>query len=351
MLNSLNSVAQMVMVDLKGLYTVRMPGRTYYYAWRGGPRITAPYGTPEFHAEFAEAHRPYSGYDTKKFGAWVTLYKASEEYAQLANSTKRVWNPWLDEAKSRFGKLSMRLFDQPSIRVDIKKWREKWRDRPRAADTAKQVLSRVLSFAVSEGGLGSNPCEGIPNLYEADRSDFIWLAEDLTQLSKHASKEVMWAARLAALSGLRQGDLLKLSWTQIGANAIEIKTGKSRRRKTAVVPVMAELRTLLGEITKRATTVLTNADGQPWKGFGSSWNKAMKKAWPNGRNLHFHDLRGTAATNFYRAGLTTREIAEIMAWSEDRVERLIDHYVKRDEILRDRIRRIDEAQKRLTSGG
>ncbi len=60
------------------------------------------------------------------------------------------------------------------------------------------------------------------------------------------------------------------------------------------------------------------------------------------RDLHFHDTRGTAATNFYRAGLSPREITEILGWSEDKVERLIDRYVKRDEILRDRIRRMEQ---------
>jgi DNA-binding transcriptional regulator LsrR (DeoR family) len=64
--------------------------------------------------------------------------------------------------------------------------------------------------------------------------------------------------------------------------------------------------------------------------------------------LHFYDLRGTAATNFFRAGLTTREIAQVMAWSEDKVDRLIDRYVKRDEILRDRVHRIAASQYKKT---
>jgi transposase len=45
--------------------------------------------------------------------------------------------------------------------------------------------------------------------------------------------------------------------------------------------------------------------------------------------LHFHDLRGTAATRFYVAGLSTRVIAKILAWSEDQVERIIRRYVGR----------------------
>jgi integrase len=31
-------------------------------------------------------------------------------------------------------------------------------------------------------------------------------------------------------------------------------------------------------------------------------------------DLHFHDLRGTAATRFYVAGLPERVIAEILGW-------------------------------------
>ena len=36
----------------------------------------------------------------------------------------------------------------------------------------------------------------------------------------------------------------------------------------------------------------------------------------NDRDLHFHDLRGTAVTKLYSAGLPERVIAEIMAWEE-----------------------------------
>jgi transposase len=45
--------------------------------------------------------------------------------------------------------------------------------------------------------------------------------------------------------------------------------------------------------------------------------------------LHFHDLRGTAATKFYLAGLSERVIAEIMGWEEETVARIIRRYVDR----------------------
>jgi DNA-directed RNA polymerase specialized sigma subunit len=80
-------------------------------------------------------------------------------------------------------------------------------------------------------------------------------------------------------------------------------------------------------------------------GFGAAWSRAFNASALAGRDLHLHDLRGTAATNYYRADFTIREIAGILGWSEDKVERLIDRYVKRDEILKDRIRRLEKAQK------
>ncbi|HXS06278.1 MAG TPA: tyrosine-type recombinase/integrase [Rhizomicrobium sp.] len=339
-----NTGAGVVNVPLKGLHVVRSNGRTYYYAWRGGPRIDAPFGAPEFHAAFAEAKSPTNDLDKKRLAAWITLYKASDEYEKIADSTKRLWAPWFDHIRDEFGKLSIRQFDRPRIRVDIKHWRAKWKDRPRAADTGKQVLSRVLSYAVSEGALSTNPCEGVPNLYESNRAEIIWTDDDLALLCKHASKEVAAAAKLASLTGLRYGDLFKLSWSHVGANAIEIKTGKSRGKRGAIVPIYDAIRELLKTIPRRSTVVLTNSKGKPWKGFSSSWNKEMKDAGLADRDLHFHDLRGTAATKFFIAGFSIREIAETLAWLEERVERLIDRYVKRDEIMLDRIRRLEKSR-------
>lgn len=341
----------MVRVEMKGLHRVRWKlasgeTATYYYAWRGGPRIMAPFGTPEFNAEFLDHRNPLASLDKRKFGAWITLFAASDEFAKFADNTKRVWLPWFDHIREEFGALRTRQFDRPTIRQDIKVWRNKWKATPRAADMGKQVLSRVCSFIMAEGELSLNPCEAVPNLYEANRADQVWEQHHLDQLfagsDKHpTSKEVIWAVKLAAHTGLRQADLLKLSWSHVKAHSIEFKTAKSRRRKTALIPITAALRVLLDEIPKRATTILTNSRGRPWKGFGSSWNKALIEARLADADLHFHDLRGTAATNFYRDDLTIREIAEILTWSEDRVEKLIDRYVKRDEILRDRIRRME----------
>ncbi len=325
-------------VALKGVHKVRAKGRTYYYAWRGGPRLPGEPGSREFLEALVAASAKSD--ESSRINGLVTAYKGSPAYSGLAVSTRKNWAPWLDRIRDDLGKLSIKTFDRPEVRKVIKRWRGKWAHAPRAADNGKQVLSAMLSYAVEEGLLGSNPCFGISNLYSADRSEIIWTEEDLSRFAATSPVEVMLALRLAALTGMRQGDLLKLQWGHVGDLAIEIKTGKSGGKRGVVVPLYSELRALLATIPKRSVFVLTTTKGRPWAGgFGSSWNKARIAA--GEKTLHFHDARGTAATKFYLAGFSAEEVAEILGWEKDKVERIINRYVRRDALLRAKIARLD----------
>lgn len=321
----------------KGLHVVRARGRLYRYAWRGGPRLFTEPGTDAFLAELAQARASRVQGDKSKISGLCARYRASTSYRNLADKTRKEWARWLDRIQVQFGAAPLAAFDSPKAVSRITDWRDQYAETPRTADVAIEVMSRLLSFGRAQGLLTGKPCESIDRLYTANRSALIWTDADFAELEKTASAELVQAAKLAALTGLRRADLLRLSWSHIGPLAIEISTGKSRHRKTTRIPIYGELRSLLDDLPRKATTVLTNSAGRPWaSGFGASWNKA-KPAGP----LHFHDLRGTAATRFFLAGLTIREIADIMTWSEGRVEGLIDRYVKRDELLLSLIRRLD----------
>ena len=344
----------MVTIDLKGLHKVKSKGNVYYYAWRGGPRLAGEPGSPEFIKSYNEAIETRRIPDSSKFRTLVTLYRDSQDYKALAVSTRKNWSGWLDRIAIHFGDLSIAQFDKAdSIRPRIRKWRGSYAATPRAADYGMQVLSRVLSYAVDPlARIGTNPCEGISKLYANDRAALIWEDQDLNALLSQCSPEATWVIKLAALTGLRAGDLFKLSWHHVGENAIILSTGKSRGRREAVIPLYAELRDLLSTIPKRQMVVLTNSHKKPWSkdGFASVFAKAKHnakvKAGLTDRDLHFHDLRGTAATKFYLAGLSIRVIAEIMAWEEDYVEKIIRRYVSRTAATADLIRQIDQAKKR-----
>lgn len=333
----------MVKVVLKGVAKVQAKGRTYYYAWRGGPRLEGAPGSPEFLASYKEALESRRTTDDGKIRGLVANYKSSPAFKDLADSTRKNWTRWLDRIVERFGDYRVGLFDHPDkIRPIIKRWRDEWADRPRSADYAVQVLSRVLTHAVDLDRLSVNACEGIKSLYDVDRSDVIWTDDDLAELKKVASPEIWRGILLASLTGFRAEDLRRLSWAHVGEFEIVIATNKSRGGRSAFVPLYDELRDALASMPKRATTVLTNEKGRPWKDGpnGTGFRTAREKALP-GRDLHFHDLRGTFATRAHLAGLSNREIAELLAWDEDRVDRIIRRYVGRKAIAQGMIRKLN----------
>jgi integrase len=311
-------------------YEVTAKGRVYRYAWRNGPRLRGEPGTPEFVASYNEAVESRKALDTDKFKSIVLRYRAGP-FKQLAKSTQSKWQPWIERIGDYFGGLQTSQFDRhDKIRPVIIRWRNKWQDTPRTADYGMQVLSAILSYAVDPAGaIARNPCEGIKRLYSSDRSAILWTAADIAQLKASCSTEVADAVDLAAHTGLRLGDLLKLSWSHIGENAIAITTGKTGAE--ALIPLYDDLRAVLARIPKRGTTVLTSSRNRPWtvNGFGTSFDRAKNAAGMKGRNLHFHDFRGVAATRFYVAGIAERVIAEIMGWDEQHVSKIIRRYVGR----------------------
>jgi integrase len=335
----------MVKVELRGIHKLTVKGRTYCYAWRGGPRLRGEPGTPEFVQSYNEAVESRRTPEPGRFRSLVALYKASADYTKLADVTRKNTSPWLDRIADYFGDLSIAQFDRPErIRKVIRHWRSQWADKPRTADAALQVLSRVLSHAVDPlGKIAGNPCEGIKQLYSSNRSEIIWTDADVAQLKKTCSPEIAHAVDLAAHTGLRVGDLVRLCWSHVEQDAITIFTSKSRHRREAIIPLYDELRQVLARIPRRSTQILTSSNGRPWKAFPSRFTRAKQTAGLD--NLHFHDLRGTAATRFYLAGLSIRTIGEMLGWSEDNVEKIIHKYVARGAATRAAIRQLNEARR------
>lgn len=103
----------MVKIDLKGIAKVKAKGRTYYYAWRGGPRLVGTPGSPEFIASYNEAVEQRRTPDKNRFRFIVTDYKGSADHKKLAESTRSQWGKWLDRVAEHFGELSIAQFDRP----------------------------------------------------------------------------------------------------------------------------------------------------------------------------------------------------------------------------------------------
>jgi integrase len=135
---------------------------------------------------------------------------------------------------------------------------------------------------------------------------------------------------LAAWTGQRQGDLLRLPWTAYNGTKIRFRQSKTGAR--VEIPVVGPLKTALDAAARNkqdSVLVLNNSDGKPWteNGFRSSWGKARDRAGLAG--LTFHDLRGTSATRL--AGCSDAEIGTFTGLALADVRAILDkHYLNRD---------------------
>lgn len=315
--------------------------REYYYAWRGGPLLKDGNGLPlkpndpRFFVAYTDAHRSRTAPMQGTMQVIINLFRASSAYTtEISEKTRKSYNRYLKLIEDEFGDMTLADAQHPNARGEFKAWRDTMADKPRTADYAWTVLARVLSVAKDRGKISINVCERGGRLYEADRAEKIWAADDITKFCAIASKELQFALIVALWTGQRQGDLLRLCWTNYDGAAIRLRQGKTRKRVT--IPVGKPLKVALDAAREAATldgknksvTILNNSRRKPWTedGFRASWGKAFERA--KLVDLHFHDLRGTAVTRLALSECTVPQIAAITGHSLKDVEAILDaHYL------------------------
>jgi integrase len=308
--------------------------RTYYYAWRGGPRLMGEPGTPEFVASYnaAVGDRP-ARRNGKTIEGVVDAYLDSQDFATKRDRTRDDYRKIARRVVAEFGDMPLAALADKRARGTFLEWRDELAKRsPRQADYAYAVLALILSWAKDRGTIEANPCERGGKVYSATRADKVWREDDDAAFLSKASHALSLAFLMAVWTGQRQGDLLALTWTAYDGENIRLRQSKTGRY--VVIPVGAPLKAALDATPRRAVTILTTQAGLTWTpdGFSASWRKAALKAGISG--LTFHDLRGTAVLRLALAGGTVPEIATITGHSIRDVQSILDsNYFHRDVAL------------------
>lgn len=327
---------------------VRRPNKVsiYWYPWRGDARAVACFTGPTTESALASeansipkiaeaiAAARGSGGAPGFMDDLVRQYLSSPEWERLAISTKRAWRTYITAIRADLGDVPLKEFELKGARRTIIEWRDQWADRPRSADYAIQVICRVFSWGKDRELVSTNPASGIGSLYSVDRSDEIWLDHEIAAALAIAPIEAAWAIRLGIATGLRLGDLHRLTWSAINEarGLVEWRTSKSGGRVMARIILTDELVSVLNDIQQRSPVVLTSSTGRPWSSATSLSHAIQAVATKAGIAKRPHDLRGTAVTHLKAAGLTNAEVAVAMAWTEKDVDRIITRYASSDRI-------------------
>ncbi len=339
-------------VRVKGLHIVTAKGRTYVYAYRGGPCIWKGAGKPKLSAQdvarltaaLGDQERASRG----SFGGWLRDWQASAEWARMAESTRREWAKTTKLFPSKWNGLGADFWQDQRATGRLMDWRSQWAATPRKADYAIQVLAALFSWCETTGRMkrGTNPAKHVPKLWKGGQhAEVIWTREEVERMQA-APQPLRDAFNLARLTGLRRGDLVNLPRSACGETAILWKTGKSGR--IVRIPYTPALRALVGALAargaeahdgqpkaaacarragdSRAETLLVNASGRSWTpgALNTQFNRWRDKLGLPPKRLH--DCRGTYVTELRKAGLGAKEIALQVGWSGSRVGRLLAMY-------------------------
>lgn len=305
---------------------------TYYYAWKGGPRLPGKPGNPEFIAAYNEAVAKKVQEPAGTLQAILNAYQSSPKFTDLAPRTCKDYVRQIKQIEVEFGDFPIAGLPDRRTRSEFLAWSDKLAIKSRRqADYTFSTFAAIMAWASDRGLILCNPCTRPGKLYRSQRAESIWLDDDEAALKAVAPPHIWLAYLLAVWTGQRQGGLLRLPWTAYDGNNIRLKQSKGGRRVTILVG--SELKTALAIAAKAKTavTILTTTKGTPWTsdGFRTSWGKTVAKAKVTG--LTFHDIRGTAVTRLALGGCSEAEIATFTGHSLADVAAILDaHYLSRD---------------------
>jgi integrase len=139
-----------------------------------------------------------------------------------------------------------------------------------------------------------------------------WTAQEaataIALLPEHLRRVVV----LALYTGQRRGDLCSLPWSAYDGRAIRLTQGKTA--EPLVIPCHPALKAELDgwTVCRTAVTILTDAQGKPWKpNLLSHYLPAALVRIGLSNELNIHGLRKLAATNLAEAGCSAHEIASV----------------------------------------
>ena len=200
------------------------------------------------------------------------------------------------------------------------------------------TLKGILDLAVDKGIISENPAKTslIPKGGSKTRAKYTLEDGELEKLITVSTESFRLAIYLGAVLGLRRGEIrgLKTSDLKDGVLSIrrswgEVSEGVSGYKPTKTegsnrdVPVPDWLVKKWNEhLSKFAAdeVVFPGRDGSPISSdaFHDRWSKAKKDAKVN-PEMHFHDLRGYAGTEFVKKGATEREVMALLGHTSTQV--------------------------------
>jgi integrase len=267
------------------------------------------------------------------FAAVIRAFMASPKFQGYSPATREVWGRELRlaERPDTLGAISVNVI-RPAL---VQAFMDGMSDRPGKQTAALAALRQLERWGIVRDLLPQPITLGV-EIGRSHDGHKPWTDEQVRLAETHARPELARVVTLAANTGQRGSDLVKMRWTDLedyngrtGINVTQLKTGRQ-----IWVPITQELASAMAQWERRPGFILLRPTGIPWT------RKALTWAWIVERDgnlalrplagLVLHGLRATACVRLLRAGANTRRIADMVGMSEPIVGRYCRFSVQRE---------------------
>ncbi|MBM06539.1 MAG: integrase [Oceanibulbus sp.] len=360
---------------LQGVHRVkkRLSGgviKKYHYAFRGGPKFWSSdcsfeEGSTEYalaYAAILRGHKPSVSTAGRKITrSVIDRYRRSAHFVNLSERTRSDYGKYLTSFEEAFGDDPIKMFEEKEAVAEIREWKDRWAHSPKQYDYATSVVTRFLNWAMNDdASILVHHHANIARLYRSDRSDIVWLPEELRALRAVANDREKRVLIAASEGGLTPQDIgiLRNEHVQKTPNGRRLFFRRTKSGKPVSIPVTPALSTLIETTPAGQEYLVVSLEGHmltPERASGivrDLKKRANAAAAKDSSLVHIrdelrlYDMRGTAATELLRAGCSLNEIAVTMGWGLRHAANIIEKYAAVvPEVADEVLKKLDEFRK------
>lgn len=336
-----------MILRITGVKQVRSKGRTYFYHRKTNTRLPGTPGSPEFLATLtrlnalgARAH-----VHSRTLGGLMQAYRASGEFAALAPATRQHY-------ERAFGMLSpnadVPLADVTRKALYVLRDKINAAHKRSAANHVIKVLRLLFAWGMKRDLCDENPAAGVDKIRRPRGAPVVnrpWSFAELDTVLAEAPSHLRVPIALAAYTGLREADLVRVNWA-----CYDGRTFQARARKTGTpiwVPVHKRLRAVLDAVPHDTATIVTGKLGGPVAQstlrdgvFGLL--RELREAGRVGPGLSIHGLRHTLGTALAEAGCDPATIAAVLGQATTQMAEHYSRSANRKRLAADAMRKLED---------
>jgi integrase len=320
-----------MVIRMKGVKRVVSKGKIYFYHRKTMTRLPGEPGTTAFMDALAKAAAARGRPGAKEPGSWGELaeaYRASPEFGRLAPRTKSDYEKVFNYL-APIDRMPLEEMDQPFLYAARDKAHGK--KGRRFGNYLVDVTRIVFNWGKRRRLASGNPASDVEKIRRPKNAPIVnrpWTDWEYAAVMAAAGPELRVSIAIGAHVGLREGDMLKVTWASYDGTAFEIRQGKTG--ESLWVPATGDLRAVLDEAKKRRTSplIVTNTRGGAYtqSGFQSRFFGLLlklKKAGKIDPGLSYHGLRHWVGKNLAEVGCDAKTIAAVLGHS---TTTMAEHY-------------------------